>query len=98
MTFLIVCADAATDATAGTAAGGSTDAVVAVVAVEVVDVAGAAGTDAVVAVVAGTAGFSGTRFFIRSGKSFGATAAPSPRNPIEISTATKIRFSISRDP
>src|SRR5258706_2013048 len=97
MTFVIVCADAVIGATAGTAAGGSTDAVVAVVAVEVVDVAGAAGTEAIVAVVAVTAGFSGTGFFIRSGKSFGATAAQSQRNPIEISTATKIRFSISRD-
>src|SRR5206468_12801300 len=55
------------------------------------------GGGAVVAVAEVVATFSGTGFFIRSGKSFGATAAQSHRNPIEISTAAKIRFSISRD-
>src|SRR3954454_10881268 len=57
------------------------------------------GGGAVVAVtdVDVVATFAGSGFFIRSGKSFGATAAQSHRNPIEISTAAKIRFSISRD-
>src|SRR3954464_7606499 len=96
MTVVIFWAVAAIGSAAGTTtAGVSTGAVVVVV---VLDVGGATGAGAVdVDVVEVTAAFSGTGFFIRSGNSFGATAAQSQRNPIEISTATKIRFSISRD-
>jgi hypothetical protein len=94
----IVCAEAAIGSAVGTAAGVSSGVAAAVVAVggaavSVADVV----VVAVVVAVAVTASFVGSGFFIRSGKSFGATAAQSQRNPIEISTATKIRFSISRD-
>src|SRR5436305_2264221 len=92
--FVIVCAVAATGATIGAAAGVTTDGAAVVV---VADVTGAGCVEVVAVVAEVVSTFAGTGFFIRSGKSFGATAAQSHRKPIEISTAAKIRFSISRD-
>src|SRR5881394_3678593 len=54
-----------------------------------------AGVAAVVVVLAFCS--TGAGFFASSGKSFGAAYAQSQRKPIEIRTAMKIRFSISRD-
>src|ERR1043166_6625865 len=66
-------------------AGAGADVLVVVAAV----VVGAAGAGAVVVVLAGCLKYCGN--------TFGATHAQSIRKPIEIRTAVKIRFSISRD-
>jgi hypothetical protein len=96
-----VCVEASTGCTTGAGTAGVLAAVVLVAVVVVGGFEGlAAGAgaeeDAAVDVAAGCS-TAGTGFFIRSGKSFGATAAQSQRKPIEISTAAKILFSISRD-